>query len=608
MAAFVFNPYMGSFEFKPSNTLDIDRFDPLTARVYPFKQIKTSLPYTLTQYAGAAISPSSATNYFYGPQGSGPDLSVLGTTIGVCWYEPTKASSDKCLWGVCRSGRGWWIDNPGSIGNLALMLPGGTPATIFLYSGLTYSRPGLNCMFITHMLDGSIWRAINGSAGTRAHTGPTIIPVDATCDHLIGRCSPAIAAYPNTDSGIVWIVHIAAEASATQLQEWSDVVNLTERWTPLDAVSLHASLVSETRVVRDWNGSATTMVSGLGSAPVTFTRQGSLSRVELLREKIYLEAQALWHQNSYYVAEGAGETAHNRVSDAAILRIITDATTLAIDGVSDFSSASTTWQQIGVWDRTTRMVVQQYLNANRECLHANLPAGSKTVDIWTGLQTKPSTVVRGQWIRSIRVPMTANLQFVQPSNNARKLTIYGDSITVGDSASNTATEGYALIIGRGGTYPGDTQLEAWGYRSLYDDCNTEALRIAFAQLVAGQFSGVTTPEILVAIGTNDYGLPRCSASDFQAWGGDWIDRLKVLVPALTVWWMGILLRSEEGVPNSYGNTPADYRTAAQNIVTPRNVWCHYLHGPDLLPGLAALHPNTAQHATLAANLKIGMGF
>jgi len=501
---------------------------------------------------------------------------------------------------------------------MAIFFPGGTPASVNLTTGLCFLRAGLNIVgFKFASAGGALKRSINGSPVVQAHAGPTVIGLDGTCDHMIGRVSPAVSTYAAVTEGMLWWAHVGVAVSDEELQAWTDQANALERWVVPASLSGHANLVSLTEA-RNWSGSGS--LTSTGSAPVTFAVTGAVPKVTLPTEKRLLVRQEFLHNNFDYTEVGSGLDAYAIITDKAELKVVTDATSMVVEGYNAHSTWSPKWHRFGAYDGTTKQSVRSEIALKHEVLQLGaLAAGSKTVSVWGGVLSKPTTTILGDWPQAVRVPSSASLDVTMPSTPSHLLIVGpADSIASGDTATDGATDPWAVLLGRGAkTYPGSVLVDAYGYRKLADDCSTDGARQALAEKYAAAFAGVTTPRLYVPIGTNDYKLAGgLSAANFAAYGADWLDRLKALVPSLEVWWQTILLRNTAGAgdeiaPNSYGDLPSDYRAAVSTIATGR-AWVHVVDGTALLAynvtNFTDIHPTTVGHGLLGGTILTALGY
>jgi lysophospholipase L1-like esterase len=235
-----------------------------------------------------------------------------------------------------------------------------------------------------------------------------------------------------------------------------------------------------------------------------------------------------------------------------------------------------------------------------------LPAGSNAVEFINGIQTTEGTSnVDGTWVQSVSPsPGTTSFTSVVATNLANQLVIYGDSITAGGNATNLPYEGYPIVLRDAISNP--VTVEAWGYRTLYEDCNTAGLIDTFVAKLAA----VSPTSIWLAIGTNDYALNKQSAANFETMYAALLADLVVALPSTKIYCASPVHRTSE-VANTFGDTTGDYRTAISNAVTTTadadvtyvdtSAW---LVDGDLDDGV---HPTTAGHAIMASQIQTALG-
>lgn len=226
-----------------------------------------------------------------------------------------------------------------------------------------------------------------------------------------------------------------------------------------------------------------------------------------------------------------------------------------------------------------------------------LPAGSKTVSFVNGLQSS----AYGSFVTSIR----ADQGMIQVGSQvADCLLLYGDSITAGSDASPITQNAYALIVRNyidlflDSTPP--LAVEAWGGRSLHDDCSDGTARAAFVAKIAAY----NPDSFYMTIGTNDYGLNLWTAANFGTAYAALLDDLHTAMPDLYIYCQSPILRGVE-TANGLGSTLEDYRDAIEAAVVGRTAFAEFVDGKpfvslDDIPD--DVHPDTAGHASYATNV------
>jgi len=238
---------------------------------------------------------------------------------------------------------------------------------------------------------------------------------------------------------------------------------------------------------------------------------------------------------------------------------------------------------------------------------SGLAAGSKTVSLVNGLQAKPTTTRLGTWIRAVHLPVTATLSSTAEPVN--RLIVYGDSITVGGDCVNLMANAWTLLV-RTAYTAGQLAVEAWGYRSLYDDAVDATARAGFVSKLGSVYPGADI--IWLAIGTNDYGLNKWSAANFGYAYAALLDALHVRFPTATIYTQTPIQRTVE-TANTFGDTLPNYRTQITTAQAARAAWCTLVVGTgatwpqapgDLDDGV---HPTDAGHLKYANSVKTVLG-
>lgn len=307
---------------------------------------------------------------------------------------------------------------------------------------------------------------------------------------------------------------------------------------------------------------------------------------------IYYPMDAAQFADNGYSDVGANYT---RSSPLARARFTTDAPTVEVDTYTDIYGTFPSFAKLGVRvngaDQAT--LATTATGANR--LSAALGAGLKTVEVIAGLQSAPSGTVLGTFIRSVSFLGGATAARLS-SGVANRLVVYGDSIATGANATNPALQAWPQLLRA--NWPGSVLVEAWGYRTLYDDANTSGLRAAFvARLVSYGPSA-----LWLAIGTNDYGLNKWGATSFGAAYAALLDDLHTALPSLTIYCQTPVLRVSPAneTANGSGSTLNNYRTQIATAQAARNSYCVLVDGTTILASgdfdTDGIHPTTAGHA------------
>jgi lysophospholipase L1-like esterase len=223
------------------------------------------------------------------------------------------------------------------------------------------------------------------------------------------------------------------------------------------------------------------------------------------------------------------------------------------------------------------------------------PGVSKDVEMIIGLQSTGGTATaKGTFIDAIWTPDGRSFSLLSPSPVDR-VTVYGDSITAGGNSDDPPHDAWPVLLRT--TYGRDILVEAWGWRSLYDDASTaEKITNFVAHLLLSNPS-----RIYIAIGTNDFGLDKWSADDFGNALAALLDEIHSQDDSVSVDVQCPTYRTDEDEQNGFGDDLDDYRSAESSACSGRD-WANYfdastvLEAADLADGL---HPTIAGHVKYA---------
>ena len=270
----------------------------------------------------------------------------------------------------------------------------------------------------------------------------------------------------------------------------------------------------------------------------------------------------------------------------------TTATTLNVETVNDIYTTYPNYARIGVYvNGSYHSSLNPGADGTVQC-GITLSAGSKTVSLVCGLQSKPSSTVIGTWIKSIRA--NAAMTRTSPTQTGG-LVVYGDSIMCGSDANPIMKNAWAIGVRLAAPYP--VQFEGWGFRALYDDAANSTLRASLVSALA-----TNSPSLVwLAIGTNDYGLSKWDSSSFQSAYTSLLQDLHTALPLAKIYAQTPIDRATE-TANGNGSTLGDYRTAIANAASGKAYvtvvdGTEFLGAGDLVDGV---HPSTTGHGLIEA--------
>lgn len=347
-------------------------------------------------------------------------------------------------------------------------------------------------------------------------------------------------------------------------------------------------------------GGGITQLDGYIYGAMCFDR--ILSESEIATVEAYLKNKSGSFYPAFYSdsAVFTPETTYHYGSTFSHIDVITSATDFFVGISSPVYDYYPDYAAIGVYvNGSFNQQIDATISSMNE-YYVSLPAGSKTVSFVHGLQTSNSGI-KGSFVTSIR----ANQSMAQVGGQVSDcLLFYGDSITAGSDASPITQNAYPLLIRSAintlfnGVPP--LAVEAWGGRSLYEDCVDAPARAAFVSTIAAY-----DPVIFyMTIGTNDYGLNLWTAANFGTAYAALLDALHAAMPDLYIYCQSPIPRAVE-TANGIGSTLEDYRDAIAAAVVGRTAFCEFVDGTsfvelDDIPD--GVHPNTAGHASYATNV------
>jgi lysophospholipase L1-like esterase len=297
---------------------------------------------------------------------------------------------------------------------------------------------------------------------------------------------------------------------------------------------------------------------------------------------------------------GYDNVASPRQSPLSKFKFTTTADRLVVKGTTDIANLLGAYAQLNIKINGVVYAYNTFGSNGQKSQNVELGnAGtSRTVEITVGPEGW-STVdgkVEGTYLDSVTFAGNNSITVATPTVGTRLL-VYGDSIASGQASQYPAVGSWVSILRN--TYSKRVMLEAWGYRSLYDDTHTAPLLAAFVT----KLTSFAPSNILLTIGTNDYGLGLQSASDFGTAYAALVDALHAAMPSIGIYMQTPIVRSSE-VANGFGSTLGNYRTQINTIHSTR-AWTTLIDGTTLVTVDAlsdGIHPTDAGHTTYATNI------
>lgn len=234
-----------------------------------------------------------------------------------------------------------------------------------------------------------------------------------------------------------------------------------------------------------------------------------------------------------------------------------------------------------------------------DILYFFLPAGVKQVKIAAGMQSFSSGLPKGVFITSLKVnDFAASIPAIPITS---RVLIYGDSIATGYNAGyggHLTKECWAMKLRAIGH---QIAVEAHGFRTLKDDAANAGEVTAFVDLL----ETYAPSTIILAIGTNDYGLEPWSAASFGSAYADILDEIDTDLNGVPVLCFSPTIRTSE-VANSFGDTTQDYRDAI-SIAASSRAWATYVDGASMiLVGdlFDSVHPDEVGHGKISVAIDL----
>lgn len=296
-----------------------------------------------------------------------------------------------------------------------------------------------------------------------------------------------------------------------------------------------------------------------------------------------------------------------RLSPFSRMRFVTDASSIDVNMVGDIQGTFPQYATISVFVNGSYYADILATSTGMRRYTQGLPAGSgKTIELVSGLQSRPGAAVLGTYIRNVVFSQNNNTSRLAVPTNSPIL-LYGDSLAVGGNATRPSTDAWFMKIAS--VYSGGAICEAFGYRALSDDCVDAASRTAFAAKLAS----VGPPIIWIAIGTNDYGLATQGAASFGTAYADLLDKLHALLPSTRIYCQTPLTRfvPASEATNAVGSSLPNYRTQIATAQSARSGYCILVDGPSILSSgdmdTDGIHPTTSGHANYYTYVKSVLG-
>lgn len=259
-------------------------------------------------------------------------------------------------------------------------------------------------------------------------------------------------------------------------------------------------------------------------------------------------------------------------------------TSITIQADSTIKSLFPQYAQIAVFEDDVYSGV--YLITDKNDVEITLSAGNKKVTLVEGLTTMPITDMLGTYLTSIKAEnFTKNNQ----GNVDTKCCFIGDSITVGGNSSIPQKEAFGRLFKIENSK--EVAILGYGYATLKDFAETQLLVDNTVTDLLNLLSNSSEKKLVIALGTNDYGLDSTPPATFAEWYANFVDSIHASDNSMEIYCISPLRRS--GDPTLLAN----YRIEIETICSSRS-YTTYINGYDILlltDLVDGVHPTTAGH-------------
>lgn len=257
-------------------------------------------------------------------------------------------------------------------------------------------------------------------------------------------------------------------------------------------------------------------------------------------------------------------------------------TSISIRGKNTFTNASFNHLEIFVDDN-------HYMSlpiSNTDYNNVTFPKGNKKISILTGGTT--TTSMLGTYLTGLTLDTTRYTK-INTQDNSTEIVFLGDSITVGDSAI-TPVNGYSWLFYKENKL--STTILGYGYGKLFDFGSDTNKINSIVTRITTSFKSAPTKKLVIALGTNDYGLDTRPAVDFLGYARNLINAIVAADSTIEIFWNEPLRRGGET------SLIQDYRDGLVALSTELGTFtvipCKEAAGyPSGYTG--AVHPNTTGH-------------
>jgi len=243
----------------------------------------------------------------------------------------------------------------------------------------------------------------------------------------------------------------------------------------------------------------------------------------------------------------------------------TDATSVTVEVSNTVPEQFSAYADISIGDGSN--VTTYKVEPGESTIVHSLPPGEKQVTVTSGAQTKSGDEVAGVFVDKITFNGLTN----QIKQEDKRIVVYGDSLTVGGNVDNLSAEAWPVLLRK--YY--SVMVEAYSYRSLYDDASSSA----GVSKLASKISSWMPDYIWLAIGANDYAFGQWSAREFGEAYAATLDEIHSSNPQALLFAQSPILQAGESA-NALGNDLESYRQQIAAACLARPAWCTLVDGTD----------------------------
>lgn len=324
----------------------------------------------------------------------------------------------------------------------------------------------------------------------------------------------------------------------------------------------------------------------LVNTSATFTEISSLAP----STDISLSSQVL--DNNIFVSTSIGY----RTSPMAESRFVNNySTSLRIGGYCESYALDAAYSKLACYEDGVYIGALTFgANGYKEAIISGFTIG-RTVTIRNTGQPYNSGTVKGGYLTRVYVPSCA---FLSSDTTKIRVLFTGDSIVNGKGSTIPNKDGFVPLI-KGG-WSGNVSVHGWGSQTLRHIAVDSTAINAYVSAISGYFDSSTENILVMQLGTNDYNVALWTDTAYKTAADALLDALRTAYPSLKIIWQGITQRQTE-LANANGDTPDDFRTAAENAIGVRSNMS-YVNGKTWVTVAQVSsdnpHPNDAGHVAI----------